>query len=255
MEGSQRHRRRYGLLSYLCMLYQSRNLHPGAAERRVRARMASQHGLATREQALAAGMTEHQIEERLRSARWVRAARGVYRHAAVPSTPESRLLAVCMAYGALASHRSAAALQGIDGYELDRVEVVVAKGRVRRIPGARLHHSTQMHLARPVERNGIPCTRLDRTVLDLAGSVSRAVLDRTIDAVLRDGLLRLGRPMAGVGLSRQAGAERLRRPPGGPPGPIRRGRRAAQRMEPDGGRSAGGVGSASSRLRTSGRGS
>ena len=154
--------------------------------------MASQHGLATREQALAAGMTEHQIEERLRSARWVRAARGVYRHAAVPSTRESRLLAVCMAYGALASHHSAAALQGIDGYELDRVEVVVAKGRVRRIPGARLHHSTQMHLARPVERNGIPCTRLNRTVLDLAGSVSRAVLDRTIDAVLRDGLLRLG---------------------------------------------------------------
>ena len=153
--------------------------------------METQYGLVTREQVLDAGMTEHQIGERLRSAHWVRAARGVYRHAAVPSTPESRLLAPCLAYNAVASHRSAAALHGIDGYELDRVEVVVAKGRVRRIRGARLHHSTQMHLTRPVERRGIPCTRLDRTVLDLAGSVSRGTLDRTIDAVLRNGLLRL----------------------------------------------------------------
>ena len=154
--------------------------------------MERQHGLVSRQQALAAGMSAQQIEMRLRSADWVRVARGVYRHAAVRSAPESRLLAACMAHGALASHRSAAALHGIDGYKLDRVEVVVAKGRVRRIPGARLHHSTQMHLAGPVERHGIPCTRLDRTVLDLAGSVNRAALDRTIDAVLRDGLLRLG---------------------------------------------------------------
>lgn len=162
-----------------------------AAERDVHALMEAQYGLVVRRQALAAGMTEHQIEERLRSALWVRAARRVYRHAAVPSTPESRVLAACMAHGALASHHSAAALHGIDGYKLDRVEVVLAKGRVRRIPGARLHHSTQIHLAGPVERHGIPCTRLDRTVLDLAGTVSRVALDRAIDAVLRRGLLRL----------------------------------------------------------------
>lgn len=153
--------------------------------------MEKQYGLVSRAQALDAGVTEHQIEERLRSAIWVRVARGVYRHAAVRSTPESRLLAACKAYGALASHHSAAALHGIDGYKLDRVEVVVAKGRVRRIPGARLHHSTQMHLAPSVDRHGIPCTRPGRTVLDLAGSVTRATLDCTIDSVLRKGLLRL----------------------------------------------------------------
>ncbi len=153
--------------------------------------MEQQYGLVKRQQALDDGMSRHQIEERLRSGRWVRAARMVYRHAAVRSTPESRLLATCMAHGALASHRSAAALHGIDGYKLDRVEVVVAKGRVRRIPGARLHHSTQMHLAGPAERHSIPCTRLDRTVLDLAGTVSRPALDRAIDAVLRNGQLRL----------------------------------------------------------------
>ena len=171
------------------MIFKSRDR--GAAESDVHAHMEQQYGLVKRQQALDAGMSEHQIGERLRLARWVRAARRVYRHAAVPSTPESRLLARCMAYEALASHRSAAALHGIDGYKLDKVEVVVAKGRVRRIPGARLHHSTQMRLAGRVERHGIPCTQLDRTVLDLAGLVDRAALDRAIDAVLRKGLLRM----------------------------------------------------------------
>ena len=152
--------------------------------------MAQQHGLVSRAQALEAGMTIGQVHWRVRTGRWVRGAPGVYRSAAVPSTPRSELLAACMAYDALASHRSAAALLGIDGYWLGRVEVSVAAGRVSRVPGARLHHSSQMDLARLVVRDGIPCTDPARTVLDLAGVVSRKRLDSTIDAVLRDGLLR-----------------------------------------------------------------
>ena len=153
--------------------------------------MAKQHGLVSRAQALAEGMKQHQVSNRVRTGRWVRAARAVYRHAAVPPTPLSRLLAPCLAHDAVASHRSAAALHGIDGYRLDRVELVAAEGTVKRIPSARLHHSAQMHMARPVTRNGVPCTEVGRTVLDLAGVVTRERLERTIDAVLRDGLLRL----------------------------------------------------------------
>ena len=153
--------------------------------------MAQQHGLASREQALAAGMTQHQIRGRVRTGRWARATPGVYRSEAVAPTPQSRLLAACMAYDALASHRSAAALLGIGGYRLDPVEAVVAAGRVGRVPGVRLHYSSQMDLARPVVRDGITCTGPARTVLDLAGVVNRQRLDGTIDAVLRDGLLRL----------------------------------------------------------------
>ena len=48
-----------------------------------------------------------------------------------------------------------------------------------------------MDRARLVVRDGIPCTDPARTVLDLAGVVSPKRLDGTIDAVLRDGLLRL----------------------------------------------------------------
>ncbi len=160
------------------------------AEELVLRRMKQQHGLISRAQALRAGMTARQIEYRVRQGRWVRVASGLYRHAAVPSTLLSRLLAACMTYRGVASHRSAAALQGIDGYTLSVVELSVPAGKGRAAKGVLLHESTQLDLARPVVRNAIPCTWPDRTVLDLAGVVDRTRLDRTIDAVLRDGLLR-----------------------------------------------------------------
>ena len=160
-------------------------------EARVLRRMRQQHGLLSRSQALDEGITSRQIERMVRSGVWEREAKGVYRNAAVPSTVRSRLLAVCMAHRAVASHRSAAALHRIEGYTLDRVEVVVAPGRGRGMRGARRYESSQMGLAKPVERDGIPCTYLARTVLDLASVVPQRQLDRTIDAVLRDGQLRL----------------------------------------------------------------
>ena len=153
-------------------------------------RMQNQYGLVSRRQALAAGLTESQINQRLRAGRWVRAAKSVYRHAAWPVTPLSRLLGACMAFDALASHRSAAAVHGIDGYKLDRFEISVAWEKKPAVKGAKVYRTTQMHLAKPVVRDGIPCTGLDRTILDLAAVASRRQLDCAIDAVLRDGLLR-----------------------------------------------------------------
>ena len=153
-------------------------------------RMRQQHGLISRQQALAAGMTDRQIKQRLTDGVWLRASRGIYRHAVFRETPHSRLLAGCMACNGLASHRSAAALHELDGYRLDRVELVVPWQRKPAIKGVRLHRTTQMHLAQPVDRQGIPCTGIARTVLDLATVVDRKQLTRALDAVLRDGLLR-----------------------------------------------------------------
>lgn len=148
------------------------------------------HGVVSRAQAISDGITKDQVERHVRSGRWVREARGVYRHAAVPSTPLSRLLAACMAHDGLASHRSAAAVHETDGFKLDRIELTVPRGKRSSMAGVRLHQSSQMSLTRPIERQGIPCTGLARTVLDLASVISRKRLDRVIDAVLRDGRLR-----------------------------------------------------------------
>ena len=159
-------------------------------EERVLRRMKRQHGLTTRAQALADGMTRRQVDYRLATQRWVREARGVYRHTAVSPTPLSRLLAACMAHDGLASHRSAAAVHGIDGYRLGPVELTVPRGRLPSIAGVVLHQSSQMSLAKPVERQGVPCTGLARTMLDLASVVTRKQLIAAIDAVLRDRRLR-----------------------------------------------------------------
>lgn len=161
------------------------------AEALVLEQMRQQHGLILRSQALDCGMTGAQIDRRLRTGQWERMARCVYRHAATEKTLLSRLLTVCLAHDALASHRSAAALHGIDGYSLDRVEVVVAAGRSPAVRGAKLHKSAHMDLARPTARRAIPVTGVGRTVLDVAAVVNRKKLDDTIDAVLRQGMLRL----------------------------------------------------------------
>ena len=159
-------------------------------EERVLRRMKQQHGLTTRAQALADGMTKRQVDHRLATERWVREARGVYRHSAVSPTPLSRLLAACMAHDGLASHRSAAAVHGIDGYRLGSIELTVPRGRLPSMAGVVLHQSSQLSLAKPVERQGVPCTGLARTMLDLASVVTRKQLIAAIDAALRDRRLR-----------------------------------------------------------------
>ena len=157
---------------------------------RVLRRMRSQYGIITRAQALADGMTRAQIDHCVRTGGWVREARGVYRHAATAPTPMSRLFAAGMAHDGLASHRSAAALHGIEGFKLDRVELTVPPGKRPSIAGVKLHRSRQLSLAQPTERQGVPCTGRARTVMDLASVVTSKRLDRVIDAVLRDRLLR-----------------------------------------------------------------
>ena len=149
-------------------------------------RMQKQHGLVSRAQAQLAGMTRHHIQHRVSAGRWRRVGPGVYQHSAHPVTPYSRLLAACIAYDGLASHRSAAALHGIDSFNLGRSELVVGPTRGRSAVGVTLHRSTQMDLARPVTLHGIPCTGLPRTLLDLAAVVSRKRLEQAIDAAVRD---------------------------------------------------------------------
>src|SRR5690242_16501161 len=84
------------------------------------ARIASkQFGLVTRDQALAAGLSEDAIGRRVRSGRWVRLHPNVYRLAGAPDTWEQRILAAVLAAGptAIASHLSAAVLWQVPGMD------------------------------------------------------------------------------------------------------------------------------------------
>ena len=147
-----------------------------------------QHALITHRQALDAGLTAAQIRHRCRTGRWLRLHRGTYLIAGAPVTWETKVHAAVLAAGeeALASHRTAAVLWGLDGFRPGRVEISVPRHhRPEHLP-VRLHESTDLDLARPVRRQGIPTTGLLRTVLDIGCLVRPELLESAVDEVVRD---------------------------------------------------------------------
>src|SRR2546421_6721911 len=91
-----------------------------------------QHGLVTRAQALAAGLSPSAIEYRLSSGRWRRAASGVYCPAETPRSWRQSVMAACLAMAGVASHRTAATLFGLSGVTAKDIEVTVLAGRNHR---------------------------------------------------------------------------------------------------------------------------
>jgi len=137
-------------------------------------------------------MTERQIESRVAGGLLVPVHRAVYRVASAPQSIQQDLLAACLAAGpgAVASHRSAAAVHGLRGVAWCRPEVTVSGSRRPRLRGVVVHRS-------PIDpgdvrrRGPIPVTRLPRTLLDLAGVAPELAEGALDDAVVR-GLTTLG---------------------------------------------------------------
>jgi len=78
------------------------------------------------------------------------------------------------------SHRSAAALWGLDAERSTMIDATV-RGRTRRThAGIAIHSGTTLTAEDVTVRDGIPCTALPRTLLDLAAIVDRRTLQRTI---------------------------------------------------------------------------
>lgn len=144
-----------------------------------------QYGCFTRAQALSVGISASALERRVARGEWLAVDHGVYRTALTPVTWHQRVLAACLAGPAVASHRTAAALWSVPGFEFTTVEVTARRHR-RRTPSDIIWHES-IHLdARDVGRvAGIPVTKPHRTILDLG-----AILDVTGVTVVLDDLLR-----------------------------------------------------------------
>lgn len=151
--------------------------------------MADQHGLITLAQAASEGLTRRQVDARLQRGQWVRVERAVYRHSAVHITWESRLLAACLTSGGLASHRCAAALWRLDQFWTPRVEVVISQVSSYRSKHHRIHRSTQWDRTDQCTINAIPCTGIERTILDLAAVVSLRRVELAAESAMRLGLI------------------------------------------------------------------
>ena len=146
---------------------------------------ARQHGCATRDQAIACGLTADQISYRYRTGRWTRVGVRAFTIAGTPPSWEQQLAAGLLDLGreAVVSHRAAAALHGFDGFEPEADRVHRAAGRPAALnPAWRVHTSGTLDRIDRCSIGMFRCTTASRTIIDLARTASPAELERAIDS-------------------------------------------------------------------------
>ena len=149
--------------------------HAGAVdEHDIAARAGAQHGLITLAQARSAGMSEPAVKRRLGSGRWIRLHGAVYAVAGSPRSAQQALLAACLAAGGTVavSHRSAAGLLGLVDSDVGLVEITVARAQGPLPAGVVVHRIADLNHRWITAVDGIPCTVVERTLVDL-GAVAR----------------------------------------------------------------------------------
>ncbi len=152
-------------------------------EGRARELAERQHGVVTLDQLRELGYTRRMVASRVRKGRFAPVLRGVYAIGPRLSARSREMAAVLQGDGgAVLSHRSAAALWGIftlpdrsPGTDPGCCEVsVLASRRFRRVPGVLAHCVVTLPDEDRTEREGVPLTTPERTVLDLAALASGA---------------------------------------------------------------------------------
>lgn len=175
---------------------------------------AAQYGLITKEQALEC-FSRREFERRVRTGQLVCVRRRVYRCEGVASSYRQKLLAVCLSLGppVAASHRAAARLWELEGFEKARLEVTVTPGRNGGIGRGRdaevVLHWANLTPADSTSVFGIPTTTAIRTILDLAAVVGDGVLEKALDDALRRKLFTIQHMTARLSTTRAGGHRRL----------------------------------------------
>lgn len=132
-------------------------------------------------QAKAAGADDALIWRRRRAGRWLVRAPAVLGLPGYPPSDRSDLWVALLdaGVGAMASDNSGAALQGLDGFFIRPLSILVPHGAHHRNLMAVVHQTRRMPT--PVLRHGIPTTPLVRVLLDVAATTPPIRLGRAID--------------------------------------------------------------------------
>jgi len=151
--------------------------------------VAAHHGVFARAEALRLGVTKSQLATLVRNGRVVRTHPQVFRSAAHKRTWRATARSAALSAAGIVSHRSAAAIWGIDGFPEALIEITISNGRCVVLPGVKVHRSTQYHLVNLAEIDGLPVTGIARTILDLAAVVSPRRLEQAVDSAIRQRLV------------------------------------------------------------------
>lgn len=154
-------------------------------EKALRLLAGESHGLLSRSTVIDHGGTDYLIKRELRLGRWTEMHPGVYYLNVTPVTWRTELLASVLAAGpaAVASHRTAAVLMGLEGISTQMIELTVPYSD-RPMPEGVIVHRTRRALP-GVSIDGIPTCTPERTLLDLAAVVPASVLEKSATSAVR----------------------------------------------------------------------
>lgn len=146
----------------------------------------------TREALVAAGVSPHTIDSRLRDGRLIRFARGVYLAAPVIDRNDAEAAAALLTAGegSALSHLAAARIDGLPIpdrlFTAPRLPIDVTAPGVRRAAGPRVRvHSTALAPSEIKRKGSLRLTRALRTVADLAPRMSTREVEQTVAVCLR----------------------------------------------------------------------
>ncbi len=173
---------------------------------------ARQHGVVSRSQLLRLGVSEDQIAKALQSARLFPVFRGAYAvgHPAIGQRGLMQAAILACGPGAAISHGSAASLHGLTERIPSLTHVIGPRERGRGISGIRWHRVPPPRRDEVTVRDGIPCTTVSRTIVDLAGNVGTKTLRGLIEEAAVQRSLDSSAVEAILGRARRRGAPRLR---------------------------------------------
>jgi very-short-patch-repair endonuclease len=132
-----------------------------------------QHGVISLAQLGMMGLTTPAVQQRAETGRLHRVYQGVYAVGYPLLERKGHWMAAVLACGpeAVLSHRSAAALWGLGSWGRAKIDVTAAGRRGRSPSGIDSHRHDHLRHQDKTVVQGIPCTTVARTLLDLAGVV------------------------------------------------------------------------------------
>lgn len=147
-----------------------------------------------RDQLLDLGLTPGQIQSLLRSRELAPHRRGVYVVATMSPTWYQDLMGLCLVSPCRTwtSHRAAACLLDLDGFNDDVLEISTLAD-IRSRPDVVSHRVKTMLPCDVTTVRGIPCTEVSRTLLDLGAVAQKDQIEEALDSALRRRLTSLPR--------------------------------------------------------------
>lgn len=142
-----------------------------------------QHGVVSRGQLRGLGLSEAGITARAQAGSLHRLFRGTFAVGHRGGDRRGLMLAAVLASGngAVLSHGSAAELLGLWDKRADWIDVIAPRRGGRKLGGIRWHNVPRPGAAEIVVREGIPCTTVSRTLVDMAGRTGPITLRRLIE--------------------------------------------------------------------------